>query len=270
MIVIESGGTKSTWVFHDSSGKKTTITSVGLHPQELSNKKKELILKLVQAHQLEGTAVYFFGAGCESKEAKKKVIHFLKEFSLKVKQVETDIYAACVAHLGSQAGFVGILGTGAVAAYFDGEKVVQQTSGLGYLLGDEGSGFDIGKRFLQSYFRNEFPQVICTRIAAHFNHQSVLHRIYEPDGRMFVAGLSRIVYEFRSEPLVQEILKNSFRAFCKTALQPLPVNQPINFIGSIAYYFESELGKALLAEGFQLGNIEKEAVHKVFAFLSKQ
>ena len=270
MIVIESGGTKSTWVFHDSLSKKIIVSSVGLHPQELSKTKHEVISKLIQEHHLKGQDVYFFGAGCESQEAKVKVTHFLEEFSLKVQQVETDIYAACLAHLGNTEGIVGIIGTGAVAAHFDGEKVIQQTSGLGYLLGDEGSGFDIGKRLLQSYFRNELPEAIRQKIEAYFDHKSILHRIYEADGRMFVAGMTKIIYEFKSEPIILKILDDSFSAFCKTALKPMVINSPVYFVGSVAYYFKDELNRALVEAGFQLGDVAIEAVHNVFDFLSDE
>lgn len=270
MIVIESGGTKSTWVFYTSSEKKATVGTVGLHPQELSKEKHEVISKLVQEHELEGEDVYFFGAGCESQEAKLKVKQFLEEFSLHVKQVETDIHAACIAHLGITEGVVGIIGTGAVAARFDGKKVIQQTSGLGYLIGDEGSGFDIGKRLLQSYFRNELSDELREKIEEYFNYKSILHRIYEVDGRMFVAGLTRIVYDFKSEPSIQKILDDSFVAFCETALKPLTIKTPVFFIGSVAYYFKNELNTSLLKSGFQLGDVVKEAVHKVFSFLSDE
>ena len=270
MIVIESGGTKSTWVFYDSLGEKITISTVGLHPQELSKEKHEVISKLVQEYQLQGDEVYFFGAGCESQEAKIKVTHFLEEFSLKVKQIETDIYAACLAHLGRTEGSVGIIGTGAVAANFDGNKVTKQTSGLGYLLGDEGSGFDIGKRLLQSYFKNELPNEIRQAIEEYFDHKSILHRIYEPDGRMFVAGMTKIVYDFKTDSVIAKILHDSFVAFCETALIPLNVKTPVNFVGSVAYFFKDELNTALIASGFQLGEVVKEAVHSVFAFLSAE
>lgn len=268
MIVVESGGTKSTWVFYNSLGTKVDLVSVGLHPQELTSHKEKLISELIDGNQLKGRDIYFFGAGCESLEAKIKVTHFLEQHALIVKQVETDIYAACVAHLREAEGIVGILGTGAVAAHFDGQKVVQQTSGLGYLLGDEGSGFDIGKRLLQSYFRNELPKAIRQEIEIYFNHQSILYRIYESDGRMFIAGLTKVVHDFKSESVIVKLLNESFLAFCETALHPLNPKYSINFIGSVAYYFEDEIGRAVSASGYQLGKVEREAIHGVFAFLS--
>ncbi len=268
MIVVESGGTKSTWVFKSESGKLNTIQTLGLHPQELSQYKQDAIRLLISSQKLEGESIYFYGAGCESPEAKVKITTFLEDLGLSVEQVQTDIYAACLAHLGNQAGIVGIIGTGAVAAMFDGEKVIQQTSGLGYILGDEGSGFDIGKRLLQRYFKGELPKEICESIEAYFNHESILHRIHEPDGRKFIAGLTKIVYEYPSEKSINEILTTAFSDFCETALLPMSKDFPVNFVGSVAFYFKDELKKALLIAGFEMGEVKKEAVLGVFDFLS--
>lgn len=268
MIVIESGGTKSTWIFNTPIKQSKTVTTVGLHPQELSLEKKQSIQKLIDAENLFGRSVYFYGAGCESKEARLKLTQFLDSIGLKVLQVQTDIYAACIAHLGWQEGVVGILGTGAVAAQFDGREIVRQTSGLGYLLGDEGSGFDIGKRLLQSYFNEKLPIEINDAIVSYFNHQSILHSIHEPDGRMRIAGLTRIVDQFRSEEIVQKILRSAFDDFCATALAPLSIEHPVHFVGSISFYFKDHLEKSLLSAGLEMGNVKKEAVMGVFEFLS--
>ena len=266
MIVVESGGTKSTWVF-DSANDRKSVESVGLHPQELSLDKEKTIKEIIESQNLIGQSIYFYGAGCESNEAKVKITAFLEQFGLIVSQVQTDIYAACLAHLGNQSGIVGIIGTGAVAAQFDGEKVIQQTSGLGYILGDEGSGFDIGKRLLQGYFKKELPQEIAEAIESYFNHKSILHRIHESDGRMCIAGLTRIVHQFRNYNSIKSILNSAFTEFCKTALNPMDRDYPIHFIGSIAFYFQKELEESLIINGFEMGVVKKAAVNGVFDFL---
>ena len=268
MIVIESGGTKSTWVCHVKNESPKTILSVGLHPREISPSKEEVIQELVNEHKLAGREVYFYGAGCESPEAKFVITEFLEKLGLEVKQVETDIYAACIAHLGNKPGVVGILGTGAVAAEFDGRKVVRITSGLGYMLGDEGSGFDIGKRLLQAYFNNKLSQEVNSAIEAYFEHKSILHRVYAPDGRMVVAGLTRIVAEYREEQIIKQLLQDAFNDFCKTALKPIMSHGDVYLVGSVAYYFKKELQHVLFEHVYALKKIQKEAVSGVFSFLS--
>lgn len=268
MVVIESGGTKSTWCFIDSSGLLKDFTTIGLHPRELSDEKTNIIRELIKENNLLGEVVYFFGAGCESKEAKEKISQFLEALSLLVRRVDTDIYGACAAHLGDQPGVVGILGTGAVAAQYDGEKVTQITSGWGYLLGDEGSGFDIGKRLLQLYLSNQLSDELIKEVDVYFGHKAILHRVYAPDGRMFVAGLTRIVFKHRDNPIIRNILHEAFSEFCHTALAPLEITGEIHFVGSIAHHFSKELREALEKEGFTLGEVHQEAIFELFHFIN--
>lgn len=270
MIVVESGGSKSSWVFSNGQAERNHFESVGLHPRELSAIKKEAISQLIHEHDLAGQSIYFYGAGCESDEAKKVISDFLSSFSLNVKDVQTDLYAACIAHLGDRPGFVGILGTGAVAAQFDGERVVRYTSGLGYMLGDEGGGYDIGKTLLQYYFYDLLPAEIRTEIETYFDHEPILHTIHAPGGRKLVAGLTKIVHSYRSKPCIQEILENSFSNYCKKALQHLPINSPVYFVGGIAFYFRKEIQEVLQQYDYQIGGVSKEAVNDVFEFISNK
>ncbi len=270
MIVVESGGTKSTWVYRNASGTVQSIQSVGLHPRELSPSKHNEVSNLIKKNQFTGEDIYFFGAGCESEDAKNEITQFFSQLGLIPRTVATDIYAACIAHLGHETGVVGILGTGAIAAKFDGKDVIEQTSGLGYLIGDEGSGFDIGKRLLQKYFRDQLPNEIKKAIEEYFNPYPILHRIYANNGRFMIAGLTRIAIKNRDMEIVHQILHNAFSDYCVTALAPLRYDGPIHFIGSVAYYFKKELCEVLLENGYQLGNIEPEAAFLLYNFLSNK
>lgn len=268
-LVIESGGTKSTWVFGRSESDFQTIETVGLHPQELISEKQEIIRSIVQKYNLEGASTYFFGAGCESETAREKIRNFLTKVSITCKEINTDLLAACRAMLGKKSGVVGILGTGAIVAQFDGAKIVKKTSGLGYMLGDEGSGYDLGRRLLRSYFNDKLPKEIKNEVNEYFEHQPILHRIYAPDGRRLVAGLTVIIHRWRAEPSILEIIYASFSDFCTTALAPLSLEpkQTVHFIGSIAFHFTKELQHCLTEHGYMLGECSKVAVHEVFNYL---
>ncbi|PKR80804.1 hypothetical protein CW751_08530 [Brumimicrobium salinarum] len=269
MVVIESGGTKSTWLFKSSSGDLQKIISVGLHPREITQAKIQTIQKIVLENHLQEQSVYFYGAGCENKTNKQIIIDFFEKQQMVVRCVETDVLAACISHLGRDRGVVGVLGTGAVAAMYNGKKIVKQTSGLGYILGDEGSGFDIGKRLLQHYFHRKLPEVINLNIENYFNNESILACIYGKEGRMQIAGLTKVVAQFSDHSLMKDILRDAFNDFCKEALTSLGKDYPIHFVGSVAYYFKSDLFKCLKTNGYQPGNVHIEAVHKLYDFLSE-
>ena len=46
------------------------------------------------------------------------------------------------------------------ACFFNGKEIVKKINSLGYLLGDEGSGYALGRSFLKKYFRNQLPDNI--------------------------------------------------------------------------------------------------------------
>ncbi|MFA5575380.1 MAG: BadF/BadG/BcrA/BcrD ATPase family protein [Brumimicrobium sp.] len=267
MIVVESGGTKSIWMFEDSKGLLRKEVSVGLHPREISEEKTNLIHSFIKENELKNRDVYFYGAGCESGQAKNIIQDFLNNQELKTKEVNTDIYAACVSHLGNNKGVVAILGTGAVAAKYDGNKVVKITSGWGYLLGDEGSGFDLGKRLLQLHISNQLPKEIKDEVNQYFGNNAILHRIYAPDGRKLVAGLAKIIQKFKEEKIIKQMIFQAFSDFCDTAIKPLQTKEKINFIGSVAYFFQEELRKTLKSKDYTFGEVKQEAIDGVFDFV---
>ncbi len=55
-------------------------------------------------------------------------------------------------------GIVAILGTGSNSGYYNGKKIVRNSPGLGYVLGDEGSGAYLGKKVLQYYLYKTFDE----------------------------------------------------------------------------------------------------------------
>ena len=77
-----------------------------------------------------------------------------------------DAVTAFAAGASEASGTVLIAGTGAVAAEIKNHEVVRTSDGLGWLLGDEGSGHWLGIRALRSAVRS-WPSPFATTIAAH-------------------------------------------------------------------------------------------------------
>jgi N-acetylglucosamine kinase-like BadF-type ATPase len=273
MIVIESGGTKSTWAYFDEvSSSVKLIETVGLHPREIDSNKTELIGELLKSNSNFQTTsqVYFYGAGCENQKGKDTIEKLFNSHGFSKVSVETDLKGACLALLGNQPGFTGILGTGAVAAQFDGKTIIKQTSGLGHLLGDEGSGFDIGKRLLNAYFSQDLPQNISNEIESFFSpEKDIIHRVYKPDGRMVIASLTHIVKKHSSEKVIQTILESAFTDYYNTALKKFSNISDINFIGSIAYHFENELISTLLKYNISVQKVHQTAIKPLFKYHRK-
>ena len=55
-------------------------------------------------------------------------------------------------------GIACIMGTGSNSCYYDGKDVAKNIFSLGYLLGDEVGGCNLGKKLIRDYLRGVLPQ----------------------------------------------------------------------------------------------------------------
>lgn len=155
LLIAESGATKTDWALLEE--KRTGYyKTAGLHPAYL---EKEKVLGEM-ASKLEGIdpeKILFYGAGCYSEETIRPVRTLLSRFFGDVEiRFHDDLSAVAHAFLGERTGVAAILGTGSNSALFEKGERVRQIAALGYVLGDEGSAADIGKRLLKGVFRERF------------------------------------------------------------------------------------------------------------------
>jgi N-acetylglucosamine kinase-like BadF-type ATPase len=272
MIVVESGGTKSTWMFRDESGNKLRFELPGLHPQEISNAKKEEVYSLIEQYKLHGKSLYFFGAGCESTSGQNVIKEFLTEMNLNPFTVQSDVVGACIAILGDQPGVVGILGTGAVVAQYDGRKVTKMASGRGFILGDEGSGFDIGKHIIIARLEGQLDADIelVKAIDNYFGGKyNIIHSCSAFDSRFKIAGLVKVIARFIDNKFIFKIIKDRIEVFYEKGVGELQVSGSIGLVGSVAFYFQNEISHILSNKGVTLSRVEREAVSAVFDFIER-
>jgi glucosamine kinase len=149
-IIADGGGTSTNWCI-SANGKRTFFSTESYHPSNW-NSQFEARIKAFWQDKIEitNTKLTFFGAGC-FKEARRQEAHALfTRVGFNDISIFSDLHAAAIACLGSQAGWVLIAGTGSVLFEWDGKEVQQIIGGKGHELGDEGSGFYFGKLILQA------------------------------------------------------------------------------------------------------------------------
>ena len=217
--------------------------------------------------------VYFYGAGCISEEVCSNVARAIRSnFSDNIKvEVHTDLLAAARALFGHNPGIACILGTGSNSCYYDGEKIVDNVSPLGYILGDEGSGAVLGKLLLGDILKNQLPQEICTKFLKQYDldRLAIIRRVYkEPQANRFLASVTPFLLENIDCPEIHELVLNAFKAFFKRNITQYPHYDTlkVNFIGSIAHYFRSVLEEAAEANGCTIGNIIKSPMEGLIKF----
>jgi len=104
---------------------------------------------------------------------------------------------AAKALCGHEKGIACILGTGSNSCYYNGKKIVKNSPGLGYVLGDEGSGAYLGRKVVQYFLYNTFDEDLMDRFVAKFNTNSfeILEAVYK---NAFAQPLSGFICHFFS------------------------------------------------------------------------
>jgi glucosamine kinase len=275
ILVADSGSTKCDWMFMGITKMPRVIESAGLNPYFL---KKEQIVREVKKtfkdHTLtKFTHVYFYGSGCSSEVLKDVLRLALAEVFTEAKiHVSHDLDAAAIATCGNKEGIACILGTGSNACYWGGKTILPQipTFGLGYILGDEGSGMHMGKLLLKAYFYNEMP--INIRLFFESNMDSrdkITESVYQKaNPNVYLASYAKFLGENINFKYIESIVLASFREFFSTHIVKYGKHKtvPVNFVGSIAFVFQNQLHQVAKEFKVNIGTIIKQPIQNLFDF----
>lgn len=270
IIVVECGGTKSDWRLLHPNGKIESFESVGFNPVlqpilDLNN----IISTLDLNHHIDIDAVYFYGSGIANPIYRDAVINAINE-SLESKHIEvhSDLMAACLATSAGSPGIISILGTGSNSCYFDGREIAEKQPALGYILGDEGAGSQLGKRLLQAYLYRLMPPHIEKLWLEKYavDLPNVLDNVYNrPKANAFLGSFAEFAIQYRSEPFIQNLIHLEFNLFIDHHIANYQEARslPCHFVGSIAWFLREELSFCLLSKGFQLGQMVHRPIEQL-------
>ena len=275
ILVADSGSTKCDWAFIDDENGFDVISTQGFNPRFHSLKvivdelrKNEQLIK--HAHEI--STVHYYGAGCRSVELKNIVKHALVEVFTKADiLVDHDLTAAIRATCGHHEGIGCILGTGSNLGYFDGVQIHTQESGLGYILGDEGSGTFFGKKLLADFLYHELPDELRKDLIDTFalSRASIMEAVYmKPNANVYLAQFMQVIGQHKDKRYVQELFSYGFGSFIKVSLKRFKRWQevPVNFVGSVAFYFKEFLEAECLAHGVTLGMVVKRPIENLVEY----
>jgi glucosamine kinase len=273
-LIADSGATKAEWVLIHN-GKKKNLFTQGISPYFLSREEIVALLKSELVTKLKGAEpdeVYYYGTGCANPANAKSVKQALKKLFPSAKiEVETDLMAAARAVCGNEKGIACILGTGSNSCYYNGKKIVKNSPGLGYVLGDEGSGAYLGKKVIQYYLYNTFDEDLRARFDAKFvtNSVEILNNVYKnPLPNRYLATFTMFLAENRGHYMIENIIEDGlndffFQHLCKYAeVWKLPVS----FVGSVADGFKDVIAELCSAYEFELGTILKNPMPGLVRF----
>ena len=224
ILIADSGATKCEWCLLQN-GKKKLIYTQGISPYFLNEKQiQELLIKelLPKIKNAQIDKIFYYGTGCitiENKKLVKKSIN--KVFPASTIFVDHDMTGAALALCGSEKGVACILGTGSNSCYFNGKKIITNRPGLGYVLGDEGSGAYLGKKVLQYYLYETFDEELRYKfdIKYNTNRAEILDNIYKkPLPNRYLASFTIFLSENRGHYMIENILEDGLNDFFFTHL----------------------------------------------------
>jgi glucosamine kinase len=273
-LITDSGATKAEWCLINNGKKKTFITQ-GISPYFLSTGQMADLVTAELASKLKNVSIeniFYYGTGCANPQHAKNVKTALKlVFPGAAISVTHDLMAAARAVCGHDKGIACILGTGSNSCYYNGKKIVKNSPGLGYVLGDEGSGAYLGKKVLQYYLYNTFDQDLRARFDAQFttNPMEILENVYkQPMPNRYLAGFTMFLAENRGHYMVENILEDGLNDFFFTHLCQYKEarTHPVSFVGSVAYGFKDIVQELCATYEFEIGQILKNPLQGLVTY----
>src|SRR5690606_28557668 len=135
---------------------------------------------------------------------------------------------------------------------YNGEDVSFNIDSAAYILGDEGSGCDIGKKLLTDYVRGYMPIKVRELFFETYKltPDDVLDNVYtKPLANRFCASFSKFVYDNNINiEYSRSLVKTSFVDFFKNLVSRYPDYEKYTFncIGSVGYNFRNVLEETAL------------------------
>lgn len=275
ILVADSGSSKTDWRGY-YKGEIFEFNTPGINPYFLNaNEMAKVIAKDKNLLSIANKVreIYFFGAGSSSPDKHEIISNGLSSvFTKSFISVDNDLIGSAYATCGEQPGFTCILGTGSNVSFYDGKELYHGTHGLGYILGDEGSGTWFGKKLLVSWLYDLMPDELAKDFAETYevDKNSIITNVYmKPFPNIYLASFTRFMSKHKDHPFIQNILCVGFQEFVDTNLkdQKNPDNLPFNFVGSIAYHFQDKLKQICVKNGINVGNIIQKPIDSLFKFV---
>ena len=265
IIVVDSGSTKTHGVLIAPDGKQFPFECAGINPLFHTESYIENLFREVDAlqpYRQDVTSIHYFGAGCSTDERNARVKDGLQAvFPLASIHVDHDLMGAALSNYTGKPNVSCILGTGTSTGYYNGEKLIRKVPSLGYILGDEGSGADIGKVILRDYLYGCVPSTISKTLESIIgnNTETIIDTLYrQPNPNRYLAGIVRHLQIHQNETYFQDLMVDRFQRFAESQLHPYrELTNYASFVGGIAFHFSDILKSVLEKEGWNVVQIRE-------------
>ena len=265
ILIADSGSTKTQWCLL-TGDKKKMISTQGISPYFLND---ESLGKILSEELVPKTGnvlideIHYYGTGCSNPINISLIKRGLKKCYKNAKiNVNHDLLGAAKALCGNEKGIACILGTGSNSCFYNGKKVVKNSPGLGFILGDEGSGTHLGKKVLQYYLYNTFDAELMDKFKEKYSQTTseILDSVYKsPLPNRYLSQFVPFLIENRSHFMIENIIEDSINDFFFNHIYKYRESWslPINFVGSVAFGFKDILAEMCRGYELTLGSVIK-------------
>lgn len=278
ILIADCGSTKIDWCLIENGKVAKQVFTSGINALLMSEEQIRQAIADELVPEIKGYeigSVYYYGAGCLFDDICANVRRAIAANipSAKTIEVDTDLLAAARALCGKNPGIACIMGTGSNSCYYDGVKIVDNVSPLGYILGDEGSGAVLGKLLVGDVLKNQLPAALCEKFLKKYDldRQKIIEGVYKkPAANRFLASLSPFLIENIEEPAVHRLVLNAFKAFFVRNIENYEgyKTMPVSFVGSVAYYYRDVLEEAASSLGIKIGTVIKSPMEGLIKYHS--
>jgi N-acetylglucosamine kinase-like BadF-type ATPase len=274
MIILADGGsTKVDWRLIEGGKEIERISTKGANPffrsrEEIGLELAGTLKPALAGRRAEG--VYFFGAGCVGDKRHIVAGAIADNVEAGRIEIESDLLAAARGLCGDRPGIACIIGTGSNSCFWDGERIVENVSPLGYVLGDEGSGAVLGKLFVGACLKGLLTEGLREKFLAEYDltPADILDRVYrQPLANRFLAGLSPFVAANLGDEGIRAMVTGAFRDFfARNVMQYDYRSHEVHFTGSVAWHYRELLRETGIGMGIRMGTITQSPMEGLIKY----
>ncbi|MBD3750290.1 MAG: N-acetylglucosamine kinase [Sphingobacteriales bacterium] len=279
LLVADGGSSKTDWILQLPDKSLKSFHTGGFNPFFLS--EKEMIRSLNQNKSFSPFAdevkeIYFYGAGCSSPDRREIVSNALNiKFKNAFISVENDLLGSALATCKNKPGFSCILGTESNISFFNGTDLIPSKHGLGYILGEEGSGTYFGKILLTDFLYQKAPKEIMDDFNEKYqiNKEIIIKNMYQKAmPNYYLASFAQFMSSHKSHPYIQNLLFKGFEDFINTHILSYAnfKDYYCHFVGSIAFHFSDILEEACQKHQISIGKILEKPIEELFQWIKKR
>lgn len=274
LLIADSGATKTDWRL--ITGKEIrSMSTRGINPYHSSEKEiaEELGKLDFQGDERSIHEIYFYGSGVANEEM-KDIIHRSLQTRIGVHpyiQVQDDLVGVARALFLDRSGIACILGTGSNSGLYKDGKISDKVPAMGYSLGDEGGGADIGKRLVNALHKRNLSDDLREAIITEegLTMDQILENVYnKPHANRYLASLTRVAAKHIEHREIRDIVSSAFEDFIEKNISKYSEysSLEIGFAGSVAYHFKEILAEVMQRHHLKINRIVASPIEGLITY----